>query len=112
MKRRVLRFATSHRRSFELIRAGKKTVETRAGSSRYQNIESGDILVFSCGQDRFEKVVKRVYRATTPEELLAQVPFRLITPELDSEEKTVQVWYSFPGYRERIQEFGMLGFEV
>ena len=112
MKRRVLCFAIIHRRTFELIRAGKKTVETRAGSSRYQDIEPGDILVFSCGQDRFEKVVKRVYRATTPEELLAQVPFQLISPELNSEEATIERWHSFRGYPERIKEFGLLGFEV
>ena len=57
--RHTLRFRAVNRNIFDAIRSGKKKIETRAGSPKFFNIEVGDMLVFICGKDRFEKKVKK-----------------------------------------------------
>jgi ASC-1-like (ASCH) protein len=55
MKKYILKIAETGRYIFDAIKKGKKKVETRAGTEKYQKIVAGDILVFSCGKDSFEK---------------------------------------------------------
>lgn len=112
MRRCVVRFSQENRLSFDMVREGRKTIETRAGSPRYKDVAVGDTLVFICGSERFEKVVKRVFRADSPETYLELVDYRTVRPDAGSAEDTIAMWYQFPGYRERIAQFGLIGFAV
>ncbi len=60
MKKHTLPFRQVDRDKFEALGRGKKKVETRAASVKYQKILAGDILVFKCGKERFEKTVKKI----------------------------------------------------
>ena len=64
-KSHTLRFRATNRQTFSFIKTGKKKVETRAGTVKYKNIKEGDILVFSCGKDKFSRKIKKVYKFTS-----------------------------------------------
>ncbi len=96
---------------FEDIRSGRKIVETRAATTRFQNIKPGDTAVFVCDQDRFEKGIKRVQIFRNIAGLLNQYKIKDIMPEAADESELMKVYYSFPGYREKIEKFGLVALE-
>lgn len=58
----VLVFREVDRARFEEVRSGIKAVETRAATPKYQSINIGDELQFSCGGDTFsKKVIKKFH---------------------------------------------------
>jgi len=108
----ILRFRAENKDIFEAIRSGNKKVETRAGSPRYFNIKIGDVLVFVCGKDKFEKKVKNVSKFKSIKAL-----HEIYKPvEINSQTKTIQesksMYYSFPGYREKIKKYGIIALEI
>lgn len=109
---RVVRFRAVDRTIFEFIRSKQKTVETRAGSVKYQGIAKGDTLAFVCGKERFERKVKNVYYAKNAKGLLKKYSIKSIRPDLKTEKEFIQSYDAFPGYREKIEQFGILAFEV
>jgi ASC-1-like (ASCH) protein len=109
---RTLRFAAKDRRSFDEIRTGRKLVETRAATVKYQPIEVGDELVFSCAGEKFSKKVARKYHWASVEEMVKEVPLASIIPWVDSIEEAKDVYASFPGYEEKIREFGLFGWQL
>ncbi len=105
-------FAHENKNSFDNIQSGRKTLETRAGSLKYQTIKVGDILVMYCDGERFEKKVTRVAHFDSIRDLLKVYSVKRINPDLDTEEELTYTYYSYPGYEERIKKFGMLVFEL
>ena len=59
MKTWTLRFRAIDKKNFEELRSGIKAVETRAASVKYQPIKKGDVLIFTCGKDRFSKTITK-----------------------------------------------------
>lgn len=57
MNKYTLRFRAANKDIFLDIKSGKKTVETRAATVKYQDIKDGDLIILVCGKDRFEKTV-------------------------------------------------------
>lgn len=112
MKTHVLRFNQVNRQIFEEIKSGKKKVETRAGSSKYSNIQKGDVLKFICGKNSFEKEVSKVINFKTISALLKKYKPEQINPTLTTKKETEEMYYSFPNYREKIKKFGLLAFEL
>jgi ASC-1-like (ASCH) protein len=108
----TLRFAKGNKDTFEHIKAGRKTVETRAGTVKYRNIQKGEILVFSCDGKKIVKKVKKVSHFKTLSLLLKKYKPNDINPDFKNTEDAIAKWYSFPGYREKIAEFGILAFEL
>lgn len=65
MTKYTLRFRAINKDTFLNIKSGKKTVETRAATERYRDIKDGDLLVLVCGENRFEKRIKKVRKFKT-----------------------------------------------
>lgn len=107
-----LKFRAVNRDIFEAIRSGKKPVETRAATVRYCDIKAGDMVEFICGKDKFTKQVKRVEIFKSIGGLLKKYKPRDINPAASSKEDLEKMYYSFPGYREKISKFGLIAFEV
>lgn len=105
-------FREVDRARFEEVRSGPKAVETRAGGPKYQGVKAGDEITFSCGDDRFAKKVSKVYHWPSIEAMLAEVPLKRIMPDLDTIEQVRARYAGYPGYEEKIKEFGILGFEL
>lgn len=105
-------FREVDRARFEEVRSGTKTIETRAGTPKYQAVKVGDTLTFSCGEDKFSKTVARIYHWPHAEAMLEEVPLEKVMPDIKDIEGVRARYASYPRYEEKIQEFGILGFEL
>jgi len=108
MTKRILRFRQTDRGIFEDIRSGKKTVETRAATVKFKNIKIGDVMVFVCGQDRFEKEVQSAEIFKDVSSILKKYRVGDIAPQLAAEADLIKMYHSFPGYEEKIKKFGLI----
>jgi len=97
---------------FDAIKKGKKTVETRAATERYGKIQMGDALVFVCGRKKIERKVGGVKHFTSIEGMAKKIDFKKIMPFCESIEEMRKVYFSFPGYKEKLKKFGILAFDL
>lgn len=97
---------------FDAIRTGIKKVDTRAASSKFADIKASDVLRMVCGKDYFERVAKKVTIFKTIEELLANYKVEDINPAMKTADELKQMYYSFPGYREKIEQYGIIAIEL
>ncbi|MCP6719656.1 MAG: hypothetical protein KJI71_05580 [Patescibacteria group bacterium] len=111
-KNTQLRFRAIDRDIFEAVREGRKKVETRAATTRFVNIEPGDTVKLVCGNDSFEKQVKRVEIFKTIDELLQRYKFKEINPLVSSEKELKEMYYSFSNYQEKIRKYGLIALEL
>lgn len=110
MKKWTLRFAKENKADFDAIKQGLKIVETRAASPKYQSIQAGDVLILSCDGQKIEKEIRQVQHFESIEALFGQVPIANVNPFASSLDAAREKYYSFPGYKEKIKEFGLFAF--
>ena len=110
--KKVLRFRKADKYIFNAIRRRLKTIETRAATIRFQDIKKRDILVFICGQERFEKEVKKVSYFKNIEDMVKSVNFKKIMPFVSSLEEFKDTYNKFPGYKEKIKKFGLVALDL
>lgn len=108
MASHILRFRQADRNIFDDVRSGKKTVETRAATVKFRNIKPGDAVIFICGSDKFEKEVQSAETFKGIAEMLTKHNIGDIAPSLTNKEELEKMYYSFPGYREKIEQFGLI----
>ncbi|MBI2632779.1 MAG: hypothetical protein HYW78_00090 [Parcubacteria group bacterium] len=111
-KKIVLRMRAKNRDIFEAVKNGTKKVETRAATKKFISVKAGDSIVVRCGKDRFEKKVKRVQHFFSLDALFKKYRPHKITPWISSEKKQRALYYSFPGYREKIKRYGIIAMEL
>ena len=107
----ILRFRKVDEERFEEVRNGLKVIETRAATKKYENLKVGDVVVFVCGNDRFERRVKKKYNFSSVDEMVGKVPFKKVMPSVNSIEEMKKVYSSYPRYDEKIKQCGLVGFE-
>ncbi len=112
MKKHLLKFRASDKAEFRTIVDGLKTVESRAATPKYRKVAVGDELVISCGKDTVIKVVKRVEMYPNIGELVAAVGLHNVMPLMDNVEQAKQEWYSYPGYRDKIAQHGLVAWHI
>lgn len=112
MAKYTLRFRAINKDTFLNIKSGRKTIETRAASEKYRDIKAGDVLVLSCGKEKFEKTVKRSKIYKTIGSLAKAHPLKKIMPEISSEKELRDAYYSYPNYKEKINKFGLIALEL
>lgn len=108
MGNRTIKIRATDYGIFQAIADGKKKFETRAATPRYQNVEVGDVITLVCGKEKIKKEVKKVERFRTIGALLKKYKPEEINPFTRSAEEARDMWYSFPGYREKIEEYGLV----
>lgn len=96
---------------FEMLKSGKKPVETRAATAKYKKIKAGDEMEFSCDGERFEKTVAKVTHFDSIETLLKNYKPETINPKLKTKEEIMEMYHSFPGYKEKIEKEGIVAIE-
>lgn len=111
-KKHILRFRKINLKTFEQIKKGIKKIETRAAGPKYEHIKSGEILVFSCGGKKFEKKIKNLTKFRSLKGLFKKYPIEYIMPDCKNFKEAVEVYYKYPGYKERIRKYGILAFEL
>ncbi len=112
MKNYTLKFRAVDRINFERIKNGRKAIETRAGSDRYLQVAAGDKLTITCGKQRITKTVKRAHHFKTIGALLKTLPLKKIMPDVQSEAEARKRWNSYPGYKDKIKERGIIAWEL
>jgi ASC-1-like (ASCH) protein len=112
MKKHTLRFRTVDRVDFDTLVDGRKTVETRAATDKYKKIQVGDVLVIKCGDEVIEKAVKKVEIFTGIDELVSAVGLHNIMPLVKDLAEAKKVWYSYPGYKEKIEKHGLVAWHI
>lgn len=112
MKIHTLKFEEVDRARFNEVRDGTKKIETRAMNEKYDSIEQGDEIMFTCGEDHFTKKVSKTYHWPTVEAMLIEVPLDKVMPGLLTVEEAKNRYSTYPGYMEKIEKGGILGFEL
>ncbi len=108
----VLRFAKENITTFNHIKTGRKTVETRANTVKYISIQKGDTLILSCDGKKLSKTVKKVTRFKTIAALIKTYKPGLINPGVTTLKEMKLMYESYPGYKEKIKEYGIIAFEL
>lgn len=112
VKKHILRFNKKNYQTFDQIRKGSKKVETRAASPKYQSVKKGDILVLTCAGEKLEKIVKKTLHIKSIPTLYKRYKITAINPHITSTKEAYEIFYKYPGYREKIKEFGLMAFEI
>lgn len=94
-----------------MLRDGRKRVETRAATSKYQNIKVGEVISFFCDGKIFEKEASKVTHFSSIDALLKKYKPVDINPTRKTKEDIVKMYHSFPRYEEKIKEFGIVAIE-
>lgn len=95
---------------FEQLESGKKSIETRAATVRNQNIEVGDQLEISCGPKQLFRTVKGIQHYDSVESIFQSADWNRVMPEVETLDDAKAVYYAWPGYREKIDQHGILAF--
>lgn len=93
---------------FDVIKSGKKKIETRAAIEKYKKLYVGNAIEFICGKEKFKKEVKSVEFFKTIGALLKKYKPRQINPNIKTEKELRQMYYNFPNYREKIKKYGLV----
>ena len=108
----ILRFRVINKDIFEAIKNGKKKVETRAATERYRNIKAGDTVKLICAKDTFEMKVKKATIFKSIAAILKKYKLEIINPKTHTAKEAHDMWYSFPGYKEKIRKYGLIALEL
>jgi len=112
MKKHILKIRKVDKIVFDSIKENKKTIETRAATDKYRKIEKNDILVFVCDNETIEKEIKKVECYKNIDQMVKVIDFKKIMPFVNSIEEMKKVYFSFPGYKEKIEKFGLVVFKL
>ncbi len=111
---------------FNAIKENKKTIETRAGREKgtgkcWEDFKQGDVIKFSLADKKtdsivesvapVEKIVKKVIHFETIDEMLEALDLNKISPD-SSVEKYKKTMESFPGFKKRLEKYGVWAIEL
>lgn len=104
----ILRFREIDRDKFLAIKDGRKSIETRAATVKYAGLKVGDRLVAMCGKDKIEKEIIEARHFDSLEEMFAVYDINRILPGVTTLQDAQKIYYSFPNYKEKISEHGIM----
>src|SRR3989344_4692864 len=107
-KEYTLRFRKVNSDIFIAIKNEKKKIETRAATKKYQNIKAGDTIMFVCAGSRFKKKVRKVEFFKSVGAILTKYRPKTINSNIHTTQEAYSMWYSFPGYKEKINKYGLV----
>jgi ASC-1-like (ASCH) protein len=112
MKTHTLQIRVADKGIFESIKSGKKSVETRAATSRNMKLEAGDEVVFVCGKQSLKKTIKEATKYKTVKAMLKDYRVKDIAPDLKNENELRDMYFAWPSYRDKIKEHGLIALEL
>jgi ASC-1-like (ASCH) protein len=104
-------FNKTNKAIFEALKSGEKKIETRASTVKYKNLKMGDTISFSCDGEVFEREIKKTTHFASIEALLKAYTPQDINPKSITKEEITAMFYSFPGYKEKIEKEGIVALE-
>ncbi|MEK7515584.1 MAG: hypothetical protein AAB555_01450 [Patescibacteria group bacterium] len=112
MKNWTLRFRAVDKKNFEEVKNAIKSIETRAGTIKYQPIEVGDTLTFVCEEDRCVRKIVKKFHWPSIDAMVKEIDFKKVMPSIESVDEMKKMYTSYPNYEEKIKEHGLFGFEL
>ena len=112
MKNYRLVFREVDHDKFNEIVSGQKTIETRAATIKYKSVQAGDTLTFVCGKDIIIKHVIKVEHFNSLDEMFNKLPLASILPSAQDKNDAENIYFGFPGYKEKIEAEGILAFSL
>ena len=112
MSDKVLKINFKDKYIIDAIIDGKKKVETRAATPKYREIKVGDKIILVCGSQKIKKEIIKVELFKTIGALLKKYKPEEINPKTHSAKEARAMWYSFPGYEEKIKRFGLVAWRL
>jgi ASC-1-like (ASCH) protein len=102
---------------FDHLKSGRKTVEGRPYSSKYQQVDSGDHILFTNGNRKHKATVKSVKKYRTLKGYLRGEGLRKTLPGVSSVAEATQIYnkWSTPKQRSKLREkhgYAMLAIRV
>ncbi|MEK7493881.1 MAG: ASCH domain-containing protein [Patescibacteria group bacterium] len=107
-----LKFRAENKDVFEAVRDGRKKIETRAATEKFRDIKRGDAVRLVCGDDAFTKTVKNTELFSSINALLEKYKPQDINPACASVKDIRAMYHSFPNYKEKIEEYGLIALEL
>ncbi len=97
---------------FSALQSGKKTIDTRPFSPKYQRVRVGDVLKFVSisTKEKLEKKVAAIKTYESIEELFAKNDYKKIFPEAASKKQAEKCYEKFPGFAKKASAFGVVAF--
>jgi ASC-1-like (ASCH) protein len=118
MRKGGIEFFENDRQIFNRIKTGEKTIEVRSlddpssPKAFYNNLKVGNKLAIFCGEEELVKTVIRVSKYRSVDDLFKTEDVENIFGKDVSEEEAKAQLLKFPGYKERIEKFGLVAFEL
>lgn len=112
MKKYYLTFREIDKDKFDEIVNRQKTIETRAATNKYRLIKTGDVISFACGDNKVTKQVIEIEYFNSLDAMFASLPLKKILPSAKDLEDARAIYYSFPGYKEKIEVYGIIAFHL
>jgi ASC-1-like (ASCH) protein len=112
MKTYTLQIRSTDRGIFDVLKNGKKKIETRAATARNIKMQAGDEIVFVCGKESLKKTIKKAAKYKTIKAMLKDYKVKDIAPELKNENELRDMYFAWPSYRDKIKEFGIVALEL
>lgn len=99
---------------FNAIKQGSKTVEGRLNSSKFHDLKPGMSIQFKCGStDQIIMcTVASMHVYADFKDMLLHEGLENMLPGVTSLEKGVNLYKSFPGYRDGVKKFGALAIVI
>ncbi len=108
----ILRFRAGDKDIWQAIKNGKKKVETRAGTVKYQKVAVGDELEFVCVGQKLIKKITKVEHFKSVEALCKKYRPSQINPNAKTEAELIKMYSKFSGYTEKIKKYGLLAWTL
>lgn len=96
----------------DFIKSGQKTVEGRIASPSLKSVSVGDVMQFECGDELISCRIIQTKLFPSFEEMLNAMGLQNCLPTVASIAEGVEIYRSFPSYRERETECGVIAFQI
>jgi ASC-1-like (ASCH) protein len=98
-----------YRRYFDLVAAGRKTIEVRVQYANLRNLKAGDHIRFMCGREEALTRVKRVARYASFEEMLDCEGAERVNPDSHRDQQLANIRRIYGPEKEAL---GVLAIEI
>lgn len=99
---------------FEFIKSGRKTIEGRINTPKFENLKPGDKIIFTSHQtqETLSCIVTRINRYADFESMLRYEGVENLLPDITNIKTGVQVYEALPGYKEKVTTFGAISITI
>lgn len=99
---------------YSLVKSGEKTVEIRVYDKKRQELKKGDKINFTKrdGKGKIEKTIKKIQISKNFETALKRSTLRKAMPNICKIKEGVEIYNSFPNYKEDSKKYGVISIYI